>query len=350
MSTDGGYAEARSLGGVRLGLALPQYDFAATGADAALEWETIVEYAQLAERARFDSLWLSDHLFLDVGKYGGPDTREFAYEPLVSLAALARATATIRLGTLVLCEALRPASVTAKALATLDVISGGRLDVGIGAGWYEPEYEAIGMTMPSPGVRLARLDEAIAVLDGLLGGGPLDFDGEYQHASGAVVDPPARQVPRPPIVVGGKGDRLLDLVARRADGWNTCWTWTPDAYRERVAVLDAACVRHDRDPASVIRSLGLYALCGEDEADLAARFARLKTVMPPGTLNDDLETWRTTRLVGTPDAIRVQAEVWSELGVSELIVSPGSVPFALGSPDDVEALGGALGGAGQMRR
>jgi len=331
---------------VRIGLALPQYDYAAAGADNALDWNTIVDYAQLAERAGLDSVWLSDHLFLDVGKYGGPDVREFAYEPLVSLAALARATSTIRLGTLVLCEALRPASVTAKALATLDVISGGRLDVGIGAGWYEPEYHAIGMEMPSPGVRLARLEEAVDVLDGLLGGGPFDFSGSYQHAAGAVVDPPARQQPRPPILVGGKGDKLLDLVARRADAWNTCWAWTYDAYAQRVAVLDAACERHGRDPATVTRSLGLYALCGENQADLERRYARLRAAMPPGTLDDDLATWRRDRLVGTPDEVRAQAQRWAELGVDELIVSPGSVPFALGPPDDVECLAAALSGRG----
>ena len=94
-----------------------------------------------------------------------------------ALGALARVTTTVRLGTLVLCEAFRPASVLAKSLATIDRLSGGRLDVGIGAGWYEPEYEAIGMTMPSPGVRIARLREAIIVCAGLLGGGPFTFDG-----------------------------------------------------------------------------------------------------------------------------------------------------------------------------
>src|SRR6476620_7972328 len=124
------------------GLALPQYDYSVPGEDP-LEFETIAEHARAAERVGFDSVWLSDHLFLDLAKYGGPDTRFGCYEPLVTLSALARVV-DIRLGTLVMCEALRPASVLAKALASLDRICGGRLDVGLGAGWYEPEYEAVG--------------------------------------------------------------------------------------------------------------------------------------------------------------------------------------------------------------
>ena len=101
----------------------------------------------------------------------------------MALSALARVVSRPRLGTLVLCEALRPASVLAKTLATLDRISGGRLDVGIGAGWYEPEYAAIGMPMPAPGERLARLREAIEVTRGMLTGDAFTFDGRYHRAS-----------------------------------------------------------------------------------------------------------------------------------------------------------------------
>ena len=143
-----------------------------------------------------------------------------------------------RLGTLVLCEALRPATVLAKALASLDRITGGRLDVGLGAGWYEPEYAAIGMDFPSPGVRLARLAEAVEIVTELLGagGGPCTFDGEFHSADGAINLPPALQVPRPPVFVGGKGNRLIQLAVELADGWNTCWVWTPEAYQERLDV------------------------------------------------------------------------------------------------------------------
>ena len=246
----------------------------------------VVEWARAAEAAGFDSLWLSDHLFLDVAKYGGPPERAGCLDPIVALAALARRVTRLRLGTLVLCEALRPAAVLAKALASLDVVCDGRLDVGIGAGWYEPEYAAIGMDMPRPGERLDRLREAI--------------------------DGPARAARRRPVHVrravpprrrrgerAGRGAAAATADHRRraratacsrssptlADGWNTCWAWTPAAYRERLDVLERACDAVGRDPATVTRSLGLYTLCGEDERDLERRFERLQAVSPAGVLD-----------------------------------------------------------------
>ena len=130
------------------------------------------------KRAGFDSLWLSDHLFLDVAKYGGPPDRQACLDPIVALAALAGEVTRVRLGTLVLCEALRPAAVLAKSLATLDVVCGGRLDVGIGAGLVRARVRGDRHgACRRPGERLARLREAIEVLRGLLGGGPCTFDG-----------------------------------------------------------------------------------------------------------------------------------------------------------------------------
>src|SRR5439155_10020096 len=225
---------------MQFGLALPHYDFSIPG-ESPLRFDTIAAHARAAEALGFDSLWVSDHVSLSIERYGGPPGEQFAYEPLTTLAALAGVVAGPRLGTLVLCEALRPAGVLAKTLATLDRLCGGRLDVGIGAGWYAPDYEAVGLAVPPPGERLARLREVLTVLGALLPGGPASFDGQAHVVREAANLPPARQSPRPPIFVGGKGDRLLRLAAELADGWNTCWTWTPDDYRDRLAVLDAAC-------------------------------------------------------------------------------------------------------------
>ena len=157
---------------MRIGLALPQYDYSVAG-ESPLTWPTLAAHAVRAEELGYDSLWLSDHLFLDIAKYGGTDDPQGAFEPIATLAALAQVTTRARLGTLVLCEALRPPAVAAKALATLDRITGGRLDVGLGAGWYEPEYAAIGMAMPSPGTRISRLREATQIVTALLGGDEL---------------------------------------------------------------------------------------------------------------------------------------------------------------------------------
>jgi len=327
---------------VHFGLALPHYDFSVPG-ESPLRFETIVNHASAAEALGFDSLWVSDHVSLSIERYGGPPGEQFAYEPLTTLAALAGVVSRPRLGTLVLSEALRPAGVLAKALTTLDRLCGGRLDIGIGAGWYAPDYEAVGLAVPSPGQRLARLREALAVLDALLPGGPATLNGKAHLVRGATNLPPALQSPRPPIFVGGKGDRLLRLVAEVADGWNTCWVWTPEDYRGRLAVLHRACQDLGRDPASVRRTLGLYALAGEDERDLASRYERMQAAAPGGMLDRvPLRQWRMGRLVGTPEQLAEQVAGWAALGVAELIVSAGPLPFSSSGLDDLEVLVGAL--------
>lgn len=297
-----------------VGLALPQYDYSFAGA-ARLEWSTVQEWAQRAERLGFASLWLADHLFLSIERYGAPPGDHFGYDPIVALAALARATSRVQLGTLVLCAQLRPPKVLARQLDTLHDLSAGRLIAGVGAGWFEPEYRAAGIAFGSPAARLAELAE---VLEALAGG-------------------PA------PRWVGGKGNRLLDLVARSAEGWNTVWSWRPEAYRERVEVLEQACDRHGRDPRSVTRSLGLYTLVGEDEADLERRFRRLREVTPPGVLDGTtLREWRTGKLVGTVEQVREQVLQWDSLGVSMVIAGLGALPFSVSDPDDLDLLASAL--------
>ncbi|MCJ7437292.1 MAG: LLM class flavin-dependent oxidoreductase [Acidimicrobiia bacterium] len=328
---------------MRIGLALPQYDYSVPG-ESPLTFPTLAAHAVRAEELGYDSLWLSDHLFLGIAKYGGREEPYGAFEPIATLGALAGVVTRPRLGTLVLCEALRQPTVAAKALATLDRICGGRLDVGLGAGWYEPEYLAIGMEMPTPGVRIRRLREATEIVTGLLGGDELTYHGEFFHAVGARVDPPALQQPRPPVFLGGKGDNLLATVAAHADGWNTCWAWTFDAYRERLGVLERACEAVGRDPATVWRSIGLYALVGEDETDLAARFERLRGNTPAGVLDTvTLDEWRVGRLVGTAEEVREQASGWEALGVETIIAGAGAIPFHVGSLDDVAALADVLG-------
>jgi alkanesulfonate monooxygenase SsuD/methylene tetrahydromethanopterin reductase-like flavin-dependent oxidoreductase (luciferase family) len=157
--------------------------------------------------------------------------------------------------------------------------------------------------------------------------------------------PPALQQPTPPIIVGGKGDQLLRLVAEVADGWNTCWVWTPEAYRERLVTLDRACAAVDRDPSTVTRSLGLYTLCGEDERDLEHRFDRLRDVTPRGVLDHtSLDDWRAGRLVGTVEQVQEQAKEWEVLGIETLIVGLGAVPFAVTTLDDLQLVASALRG------
>lgn len=327
---------------MRFGLALPQYDVSVAGEDP-LQFDTIVTWAQAAERLGFDSIWLSDHVRWDIAKYGGPSDNCGLYEPIVTLGALSRLTERVRLGTLVLLEALRPPAVLAKSLAGLDRISNGRLDVGIGAGWYAPDYTAIGQTLPSPGERIARLDDSLHIITRLLAGEVVEFDGRHHSVHGAALLPPPLQSPRPPVFVGGRGDRLLRLVARHADGWNTCWALTTYAYRERLKALERACELEARDPATVRRTLGLYTLVGENESDLTRRFERLALNTPKGVLDGQtLASWREGRLVGTIQEVRESVDVWQSLGVEEIICGFGALPFQVSALDDLEMIA-ALG-------
>jgi probable F420-dependent oxidoreductase len=324
---------------MRFGVALPQYDNSVAGENP-LRFDTVVAWAQAAERAGFDSIWLSDHLRWDIAKYGGPPDDSGLFEPLVTLGALARLTTTVRLGTLVLLEALRPPAVLAKSLATLDRISDGRLDIGIGAGWYEPDYTAIGRALPAPGERIARLGESLRIVTTLLEGEAVEFEGRYHSVRGARLLPGPIQTPRPPVFVGGKGDRLLRTVARHADGWNTCWAITPDDYRDRLDALERACEAEHRDPATISRSLGLYTMVGTDAADLERRYERLSARTPPGVLaRQDARSWRQGRLVGTVPEVREMVDAWERLGVGEIICGFGALPFQVSDLDDLELFG-----------
>ena len=311
-----------------VGLALPQFDYAAE-TDAPVPWATTRAWAVRAAELGFDSVWLADHLFLSMDfKYGGPPGRHRAADPLVALAAVARAVPSVRIGTLVLCAQLRPAKVMAKALATLDRISEGRLIAGIGAGWYEPEYVEAGVAFEGPGARLRQLGQVA--------------DTVRQMCASGATRPAPHQAPCFPLWIGGRGDRLLDVVARHADGWNTVWAWTPEDYRQRLGVLARACERVGRDPATVTLSLGLTALVGEDEADLARRFELLAEATPAGVLSADLADWRRGRLVGTPEQVREQLAGWADLGVSTVIVGLGALPFGVSDPDDLDMVASAL--------
>ncbi len=305
----------------------------------------MADWARRGESLGFESLWVADHLFLDLARYGGAGATHGSYDPVVTLGALARVTHRARLGPLVMCTPLRPVTVLAKAMATLDVVAGGRLVLGLGAAWYEPELLAAGLALDRPGARLAHLAEACEVLRGMFGGGPYTFTGAHVRALEARCRPRPVQRPHPPIWIGGRGDRLLSVVAGQADGWNTAWSSTPERYRERLRELDAACEAVGRDPATVTRSLGLYTLVGEDRRDLQRRFDRLCRLAPRGVMDGrSLAEWRQGRLVGTVDEVREQAAEWQALGLDTLILSVGPLPFSVTVADDLALAAASLVG------
>ncbi len=328
---------------MKFGLALPHYDFSAADGSP-VTWEGLAASARRAEDLGFDSVWISDHFFLSLSRYGGPDAPHGTPEPLTALAGLAVTTERVRLGTLVLSAGFRHPAVLAKAATTVDLLSGGRLDLGVGAGWYEDEYRAFGYEFGSLGDRFEILEETLIVLGRLFEEGPSTWEGRRFELREAYNRPRAAQRPRPPIWVGGKGGpRLSRLVARHADGWNTVWAWAPEAYADRVRALREVSEAEGRDPSTVRLSVGLYTLVGEDERDLVARYRALQRWTPGGALDGELlDDWARERLVGTPEQVLERLAVFAELGVEEMIISAGSLPFTVYDESMLDVLAEAV--------
>lgn len=246
---------------MKIGLALPHYDPPGGSVDP----HRVAEIAVEAERLGFNSVWVSDHLMFDLQKYGGSADAIGALDPFVTLTHLAAITSKISLGTMVLCNEFRHPGVVAKMAAGIQFVSNGRLELGIGAGWYGREFDAYGFELPSAGTRLRKLAEAVQIIRGLMTGEPFSFDGRYYQLDDAVCRP-APATP-PPIWIGAKGDQAIGIAGQLADGWNAAWFSDPDAYAERAAKLGDAKVR---------RSIGQYAQGSAQEmVDRLAAFAAL---------------------------------------------------------------------------
>ncbi len=270
---------------MKIGVALPHYGSPA--GDPSLG--RVVEIARECERLGFDSVWVSDHLVFDLEKYGGSPEPVGSLEPLTTLAVLAAETSTLRLGTMVLCNEFRHPMQLAKEAATIDLASAGRLELGLGAGWYEREFAQSGLPFPPPRTRLERLAESVEILKLLFGGEPVTYDGEHYRLRDAVCRPLPAQRPRPTLWVGGKGDRAMRMIASVADGWNAAWFQDVDAYLERAALLGDAAVR---------RSIGQYA---------------------QGSAHEMVD----------------RLSAFASAGVEHAVVCFSSVPFGLDDPDDL---------------
>jgi len=328
---------------MRIGLALPHYDYSFPDHQR-VTWARLLDAARRAEALGFDSVWISDHFFANLRRYGGPDEPVGTVEPFTALAALAVATQRVRIGTLVACAPFRHVAHVAKMSTSIDVLSGGRFELGIGAGWYEREFEAFGYSFGASGDRFSQLEESVEALSRLFGEEPVTFDGRFVHLDRAFNRPPPAQSGGPPIWVGGKGgDRLMRLVARHAAGWNTVWRWSLDDFADRVSALKQACEVEGRDPATARVSLGLYTLVGEDEPDLVSRFRALQGWTPGGALDGMLlDDYMRETLAGTPEACLERLARLAELGVEELIVSAASLPFAIYDWSEVELIAEAI--------
>lgn len=308
---------------MRFGGCLPTASFSTL--DRGPTWEGVVESATWFDAHGFSSVWAPDHLFLERTPLG-PGTAAML-DPLVTLAGLAASVRRVRLGTLVLAEGLRAPSVVAKTFASLDRLAGGRVDVGLGAGWHEAEYRRAGLRFPPPGERLARLGETAQIVRGMLGGERTTYTGQHHR----VVDAPNLPQPvqsRVPIWIAATGDRALRVVARHADGWNVAWRWDPERYAERMAELERACEEVGRDPAEIRRSVGLLTLVGDSPRAVGDVFRRWKVAAGTALAGVQLEDLRRRGMVGTLEDARELVDRYAALGVDELVLSFGPVPFA----------------------
>ncbi len=295
--------------GARLGVYVPQgwrLDLPA-GLPAPRQWALSLEVADRAVRAGYGALWTYDHLHTVPEVLPRP-----VFDPLVLLGALAARTTEVRLGTMALCVPFRHPALLARTLACLDLAAGGRLEVGLGAGWDEAEARAWDVPFPATPERIARCGEAARLLDACWAAETaIGFDGRFHQLQGATGTPPPWQRPRPPIWIAGAGERrTLWEVARAADGCSLFGP--PERVRHKVEVLAEHCRSAGRAPASVRVSVVVDVLAADTEAAadlLAERFNRW---------HEDPAAYRARRLVGTPAACAQQLEAYLDAGVEEV--------------------------------
>ncbi|HEX5827935.1 MAG TPA: LLM class flavin-dependent oxidoreductase [Candidatus Limnocylindrales bacterium] len=280
---------------MKIGLVLPMTidDPGPAGA-----WPRIRALARQAEAGGIDSLWLYDHLIF---RFPG-EPEEGIHEAVSLLAAVAAATERAELGTIVLGTGFRPPALTAKMAATIDEIADGRLILGLGAGWHEPEYDAFGYPFDH---RVGRFEEVLQIVTPLVRGERVTLEGRFHRVQDAVLLPPpprpTRLPGRMPILIAAKGERMLRLTARYADAWNTAWFGFPnERSASRMADVRAACEAEGRDPASLELTVGVSVDAGERD---------------PGI------TTPADALPGDAGEIARAFDAWRDLGVGTVQVS-----------------------------
>lgn len=247
-------------------------------------YQELRQIALAAEDSGLDSVWIYDHLF-----YHFPDKEpNGVWEGWTIWSALAEATSRVELGALVLCTAFRNPAVLAKMAATLDEVSEGRIILGIGAGWHKPEFDAFGLQFER---RVDQFEEAVQIIKPLVQEGRVDFQGEFHSANNCQILPPlARPIP---VLIAGKQPRMLSLVARYADQYNTAWHGHVESTEERMSNLQRALDAEGRDPASLDATVGVNVAFPElgqvpDEANDRMRFIS-------GTVEDVAEAFAAYR-------------------------------------------------------
>lgn len=271
-------------------------------------YEQILQLALCAEEEGFGAFFRSDH-FLKMGSVSGLPGPTDAW---VTLAGLARDTTSIRLGTLLTSATFRQPGPLAVSVAEVDAMSNGRVELGLGAGWFEDEHTAYGVPFPSLKERFDRLEEQFAIITGLWGtplGDTFDFHGAHYTLRNSPALPKPRQSPRPPIIVGGHGaTRTPKLAASYADEFNVPFA-SFEAAATQFERVTRACEQIGRDPDSLGRSVALVVCCGEDGAQVTRRASRI---------GREVSEMSRDGLVGTPDQLVEKIATYLSIGVSRV--------------------------------
>lgn len=278
-------------------------------------WHELRDTWKLIDSAGYDTAWTFDHFFPILSDPAGP-----CLEGWMTLAALAAETTNVRTGVLVSGNTYRHPALLAKMGATLDHTSGGRLIMGIGAGWFEQEHEAYGIHFGTTAERIHRLDEAAEIIKRLWSENQVTFEGKYYQLRDAYCEPKPLQRPRPPIMIGGAGEKLtLRVVAKHADQWNTFGA--PGVFRHKLNVLGEHCAAVGRNQADIeISWAGAAVVTDSKEVrealvnGMAKAFGRPAEEIEPGLL------------VGSAGEVRERIERFVEAGVSHFILI-GNAPF-----------------------
>ncbi|GAB2747291.1 LLM class F420-dependent oxidoreductase [Terrabacter koreensis] len=297
---------------MRFGMFVPQgWRMDLVGIEPAQQWEAMVNLAKHADDGDvFESIWVYDHF------HTVPEpSDEATHEAWTLMAAFAAATSRVRLGQMCTCMAYRNPAYLAKVAATVDVISGGRTEMGIGAGWYEHEWRAYGYGFPKAGDRLGMLREGVQVFRDMWTKGSATLDGTYYQVDGALCAPrPLQGTSHPgsaangiPMWIAGGGEKVtLKIVAQYADYANV--DGTPDGFTRKSEILEGHCKEVGRDFGSIVRSANYNVVIGETEADVEDRLAFNGELLrrggvPEKKVEEHVANLRTQPAVGTPEKI-----------------------------------------------
>jgi F420-dependent oxidoreductase-like protein len=272
------------------------------------DYQTLRAVALAAEELGFDAFFRSDHYLAMGGGSGLPGPTD----SWATLAALAVETSRIRLGTLVSAATFRLPGPLAVAVAQVDQMSGGRVELGLGTGWFEAEHNAYGIPFPPLGERFGRLEEQLAIITGLWGtevGQRFSFDGTYYQVKDSPALPKPAQHPRPPVILGGAGARRTPrLAARFADEFNLAFRTVQDSAAAFGRVREA-CEAAGRSPASMTYSVAQTVCCGKDEAEFRRRAA---------AIGREPDTMRETGVAGTPGEVAAKIAEFVEIGAERV--------------------------------